>query len=98
MFYLCYPITFWVALSIGPLSLSTYILDEFSSAALNPIRLPLRHGNPSSPPVPALANSQVLPAQSTYSDFGCMAILYYQLNPSGGGDPQHLGDSIRTNP
>jgi hypothetical protein len=38
-FYLCCPITFWVAPPIGQLSLSTYILDGFSSAALNLICL-----------------------------------------------------------
>lgn len=37
MFYLCCPVAFWAASPTGPLS--TYVLDEFSPAALNLILL-----------------------------------------------------------
>ena len=110
LFYLCCPVTFGAAPPIGLLFLSTYILDEFSSAGLNLICLPPRYGDLPLFPFSqflAHANLKVLP-QSTCLTIGCWLLLINQ-KPIRDKDLQLLDtqipdygarliQSIRTNP
>jgi hypothetical protein len=87
MFYLCSTIAFWTAPPIGPFSLSTYILDKFSSVALNLI--PFFYGN-CAPFSHFLACTNLKASFDLFAQPLAVGSLLIDQKPIGDKDLQHL--------